>query len=54
VTDEHGLTYEKIKEEYILVDQNIIADFRSDNPIGAAPLEVHFIDTSTGNPDTWL
>jgi PKD repeat protein/surface antigen len=42
-----------VKEGYILVTEQLVADFSADSTFGAAPLAIQFTDLSAGNPDYW-
>ncbi len=42
-----------IKENYVIVN-DLEAQFSANPTAGVAPLEVHFTDESSGDPDTWF
>lgn len=52
VTNSSG-TFVTEKENYIQAGTLPIALFHADEVKGIEPLKVHFIDESTGNPDSW-
>ncbi len=53
VTNSSG-TFTTEKPNYIKVGTLPIARFHADEIQGIAPLKVHFIDESTGGPESWL
>ena len=46
-------TSKKIKQDFIMVSAMPVASFTTNPVAGLSPLDVQFIDTSTGNPTQW-
>lgn len=53
VTNSSG-TFTTEKPNYVKVGTLPIARFHADEIQGIAPLKVHFVDESTGDPDSWV
>jgi PKD repeat protein len=43
-----------VKQDYIIIAGELMANFDSDKREGYAPLEVKFTDVSSGEPESWL